>query len=167
MPRQKPVRECDKPQPPFDKWSVQLHDLRFGYAWYVEPGVFVSQLDIESGGEQTACGIHDAIDRVLLARAPRLREVGGLFIVHDFRAMKTYTSRGRLVFLERMRARTRGYSRGAAVITGANPMLHMAVQTGNLVYSQLFGARVRIVDDPAVLLHELGVQSPSPHSVFP
>ncbi len=167
MDRQNTVPGSSKPQPPFHNWSVQLHDPRFGYAWYVEPGVFVSQLDVTSGDEQTACGIHDAIDRVLLAKAQRLREVGGLFVLHDFRAMRSYTSKGRLVFLERMRSRAKGYSRGAAVITGMNPLLRMAVQTGNLVYSLILGSSVRIVEDPAPLLRELGVQSPSSQSVFP
>jgi hypothetical protein len=149
------------PPRPFANWPIQLHDPRFGFAWYASPAVFVSCVVVEHGEAGTAEGLNDALDHIVETRAREIKAAGGLLVVQDFRMVKTYSSESRQVYVERMKRRPRGYSRGVFVaIEGANPLLRMAVETANLAFAIAIGGVIRVVSDPMKVLARFKVAVP-------
>lgn len=143
------------------------HD-HVGYAWYVEPGVFISQLCVQHATVETAIALQDVVDDVLQVEGEHLKALGGLSVLHDWRAMESYEPRARRVYTERMRQRPVGYLKNAVLCVHLNPVLRLAMQTGNLIAAVVAPrARVRIVDDPEPLLARLGVRVPARDAPFP
>ena len=54
------------------------------------------------------------IDHVLLAKQDELEPLGGLLAIHDWRALKSYRTRARAIFMQRVRTHKR-YVREAVV----------------------------------------------------
>lgn len=155
------------PTAPFAGWHVQHHDPRFGFAWYVEPATFISQLHVTHGDVDTARGLNDALDRVIAAKGEDISKSGGLLVVQDFRTVKSYTSEARKAFVERLKQRPRGYSRGVYVAVGVNPLLRMAVQTANIAFTMVIGGAVNLIGDPLEVLSRFHVQNPRRGALFP
>ena len=55
------------PRNPFHDWPIQIETPTF-YAWYTEPGVFVSQITVERATAKDAEAVTRLIDHVLLAK---------------------------------------------------------------------------------------------------
>jgi hypothetical protein len=155
---------AEGPRPPFDRWPVQRYDPVFGFAWYTEPGAFLTQITVVHGTIELVSHINDAIDVILEKHAPRLAELGGLLILHDFRMIKSYDSKARSLWSERMKRRRPGYSRGAIVCVADTPLLKMAVQGTNLLAALHVKTSVRLVDSLPPVLAAHGVQPPPPGS---
>jgi hypothetical protein len=134
--------------PPFDRWTVQHYDDRYGYAWYCGDAMIVSHITRSHGSVAAARAYHDYEERILRERAADCERCGGLFVIHDWRAMETYDADARRVWQERMRARPKGYLRGSVVcVASAGALLRMAVQAANLVASVVHGAHVELSTD--------------------
>jgi len=143
-------------QPPFDRWPVQHEDPRYGYAWYFGRGLIVSHLTISHGTKEGANAYHDYESSILRLHDREVAEAGGLFVIHDWRAIVTYDSEARRIWQERMKSRKKGYLRGSVVcLARAAPLLKMAVQAANLWASVLHGAKVELTTDlrAALLAH--------------
>lgn len=161
------AKSSPRPDAPFLRWPVQHHDPRFGFAWYADPATFVCQLQITHGDVSAAEGINDALDRVILGKRDEIAAAGGLLVIQDFRAAKSYTSEARKAFVERLKKRPRGYSRGVYVAVGVNPLLRMAVQTVNIAFTMTIGGAIKLVTDPLETISHFRVQTPGPKSRFP
>lgn len=134
--------------PPFERWPVQHFDPRYGYAWYCGGGVVVSHITIPCGTAAAAHAYHDYEGSVLALHGEEITRAGGLFVIHDWRAMTTYEAQSRQAWQERMRSRPKGYLKGSIVcVTRATPLLRMAVQAANLVASVVHGAKVELGSD--------------------
>jgi hypothetical protein len=107
---------------------------------------------VEHGDVTAAELVNDALDHIIQARTSEIKEQGGLLVLQDFRAVKTYTSESRQVYIERLKRRARGYSRGVYVATGINPLLRMAVETANLAFSMMIGGAIHMVADLSEIL---------------
>lgn len=150
-----------QPLPPFDHWPVQHRDPQFGFAWYCGRGIVVSQVVLAHGSVNAALSYHDYEERLLRERSAELARHGGLFVIHDWRAMRTYDAAARRVWQERMRAREKGYLRGSVVcVTRAGALLKMAVQAANLVTSVVHGVSVELSEDLDAVLREHVVGGP-------
>jgi hypothetical protein len=135
-------------RPPFDRWTIQHQDDRYGYAWYCGNALIVSHITREHGSVAAARAYHDYEERMLREHADDCERCGGLFVIHDWRAMETYDADARRVWQERMRARPKGYLRGSVVcVASAGALLRMAVQAVNLVASVVHGAQVELATD--------------------
>ncbi len=147
-------------QPPFDHWPIQHEDPRYGFAWYCGRGLIVSHITVSHGTKEAAHAYHDYESSILRLYAKEVADAGGLFVIHDWRAMVTYDAEARRVWQERMRSRKKGYLRGSVVcLAGAAPLLKMAVQAANLWASVLHGAKVELITDVRAALLE--------HHAFP
>ena len=135
-------------QPPFDRWPVQHAIPGYGYAWYCGRGLIVSHVTVSHGTKEAASAYHDYESSMLTLHAADLEQAGGLFVIHDWRALSTYDAGARQVWQERMKARKKGYLRGSVVcVARAAPLLKMAVQAANLWASLLHGAKVELTTD--------------------
>ena len=56
------------PKAPFEGWSIQVYDPTFGFAWYTEPGAFLTQLTVRHGTARLAERAEHATE------APQLRD---------------------------------------------------------------------------------------------
>lgn len=146
---------------PFDRWPVQHQDSHYGYAWYCGNGMIVSHIVATHGTAAAANSYHDFEERVLRERAADCAKAGGLFVIHDWRAMETYDAEARRIWQERMRARPKGYLRGSVVcVASAGALLRMAVQAANLVASVVHGAEVKLSSDLEGTLRQHGISAP-------
>lgn len=151
-----------QPRPPLDRWPIQHRDSNYGYAWYCGSGVIVSQVVASHGSAAAAHSYHDFEERILRDKKFELARCGGLFVVHDWRAMRTYDAEARRVWQERMRAREKGYLRGSVVcVARASALLKMAVQAANVVASMVHGSKVELAEDVATVLREHGIDGPT------
>jgi len=149
------------PQPPFHHWPVQHFDPRYGFAWYCGRGLIVSHIVVTHGTEAAAHAYHDFEGSVLRDYKDEVAKQGGIFVVHDWRAMETYEASGRRVWQERMVARPKGYLRGSTVcLLRASPLLRMAVQGANMVASLTHGAKVELSTDIDGALRAQGLRGP-------
>ncbi len=136
------------PQRPLDGWRVQHADPHYGYAWYCGEGIVISQVIVPHGSVEAARAYHDFEDAILRDRSVDMQRAGGLFVIHDWRAMESYDGEARTVWQARMRLRPKGYLKGSVVcLARANKLLHMAVQAANLVASIAHGAKVELTTD--------------------
>jgi hypothetical protein len=129
--------------------------------------VFICHLVVTAGDSAAATGINDALDHVIDVCAADIKKAGGLLVLQDFRSALSYDSLARQIYLERLKQRPRGYSRGVYVAIGVNPFLRMAIQTANLAASIVLGGKIQIVDDPSEVLRLHQVQVPTIGSSFP
>lgn len=152
-------------QPPFDRWPVQHVDPNYGYVWYCGRGLVVSHVAVTRGTVEAANAYHDHEEHILKVHAAEVKENGGLFVIHDWRAMETNDAEARRVWQARMAGRHKGYLRGSIVcLVKANPLLRMAVQAANLVASVSQGAKVELTRDIERALREHGATPPSSES---
>jgi len=159
----------DQPRAPLDRWPIQHRDPNYGFAWYLGRGIIVSQVVAAHGTATAAHTYHNFEERILRERAPELSRHGGLFVIHDWRAMLTYDAEARRVWQERMKERERGYLRGSIVcVARSSALLKMAVQAVNVVASLLHGCKIELTEDVEVALREAGVQGgPTAPSLAP
>lgn len=151
-------------KPPFDRWSVQHQDEHYGYAWYCGDALIVSHITTPHGTSAAARSYHDYETHMLREHADDCRRCGGLFVIHDWRAMETYDADARRVWQDRMRERPKGYLRGSTVcVASAGALLRMAVQAANLVASVVHGAHVELTTELEATLrkHHVPLTGPS------
>lgn len=149
-----------RPRPPFLSWPVQLCDPAFGYIWFAHPAVIATQTTIEHGDLAWATYVHDRIDQALEHAATEVAQSGGILFIHDFRSLRSYDKAARLEYLQRMRRRRQGYSRGTIVaIRTDQPLLRMGIQAANLLLAVAVKAPLSMIDDPREAV-ETSVQSP-------
>ena len=144
------------PQSPFERWPLHHVDPRYGYVWYCGAGMVVSQLTITHATREVVDAYHGFEEQVLRECTDDLREAGGLFAIHDWRALESYDAAARTSWQERIKNRPKGYLRGSVVcVERANALLKMAVQAANVVASLTHGAKVELTTDigPALTKH--------------
>jgi hypothetical protein len=162
-----PPASTPRPQPPFADWPIQVFDARMGFGWWARPAVFVSQAIIERGDVPAVDAVQGWIDACLRERADEVRAAGGLFVFHDWRTLRGYSSEARALYLARMRARPKDYLRHSVTCVPVHPLVRMAVEAGNLVAALTARAKVEIAADPARVLAEHGILPPIVGSPFP
>jgi hypothetical protein len=146
---------------PFENWPIQHVDRHYGYAWYCGGGIIVSHITARRGTAAAAESYHDFETRMLREHAMDMKAAGGLFVIHDWRAMESYDADARRIWQERMRAHEKGYLRGSVVcVARANALLKMAVQAVNLVASVTHGVKVELSTDLDTVLKAHGVFDP-------
>jgi len=146
------------PRAPFDRWPIQHFDRLYGYAWYLGRGVIVSHITVKHGTAASAHAYHDYETDILSRHAPEITKVGGIFVIHDWRAMTTYDGEARRVWQDRMQDHEKGYLRGSVVcLVRASALLKMAVQAANLFASIHHGAKVELTTDIDAALTAHGV----------
>ena len=154
--------------PPFDHWPAQHVDPHYGYAWYCGKALIVSHITVTRGTVAAAHAYHDFESRILHEHARDVEAQGGIFVIHDWRAMVTYETDARRVWQERMQARRKGYLRGSIVcLLKANPLLRMAVQAANLVASVTHNVKVELATDIDAILAEYDAHPEPPRSRRP
>jgi len=154
------------PRNPFHDWPIQIEAPTF-YAWYTEPGVFISQITVEHATGKDAEAVTRLIDQVLLEREEELTRLGGLLVIHDWRALRSYEPEARAIFMQRVRTHKPGKFREAAVAINVNPLLRMAIGAANTFLVLATGRNVHAVSAVAPLLIKHAVRKPSPGSRFP
>jgi hypothetical protein len=151
----------DQPRRPLERWPVQHRDDSYGFAWYCGRGIIVSQVIYPHGSAAAARNYHSFEEKVLRERSSELARHGGLFVVHDWRAMQTYDSEARRIWQERMREREKGYLRGSVVcVAKAGALLKMAVQAANVITSVVHGVRVELTEDLEQVLQKHAIDGP-------
>jgi hypothetical protein len=150
-------------RPPFDRWTVQHQDDRYGYAWYCGDGLIVSHITTAYGTIAAARAYHEYEERILRDYAEDCTRCGGLFVVHDWRAMETYDADARRFWQSRIQERPKGYLRGSVVcVASAGALLRMAVQAANLVASVVHGVQVELSTDLEATLSAQGLPATGP-----
>ena len=154
------------PRNPFHDWPIQIETPTF-YAWYAEPGVFISQITVDHATGKDAETLTRLIDQVLLAKEAELTPLGGLLAIHDWRALRTYEPEARAIFMQRVRTHKPGKFREAAVAINVNPLLRMAIGAANTFLVLATGRNVHAVSAVAPLLIKHGVKKPNEGVRFP
>jgi hypothetical protein len=154
------------PKNPFHDWPIQIETPSL-YAWYTEPGVFVSQLVVDHATGKDAESITRLIDRVLTARQDDLTPLGGLLVIHDWRAMRSYEQEARAIMMQRVRTHKRGIFRDMVVAVHVNPILRMAIEAANTFLVLATGRNVHAVNAVAPTLIKYGVKKPVERARFP
>ena len=129
--------------------------------------MFVSQAIVERATLEAARFVQTRLDVVLTHRAAEVRAAGGVFVLHDWRAVKAYEVEARQYYLERMRSRPSDYLRHSVAAVSISPLVRMAVQMGNLAASLTARAQVELTSDPAAALVRHGVAPPATGERFP
>lgn len=157
-----------RPRPPFLSWPIQLYDPAFGYVWFAHPAVIATQTTIEHGDLAWATYVHDRIDQALEHAAPEVEQSGGILFIHDFRSLRSYDKGARLEYLQRMRRRRQGYSRGTIVaIRSDQPLLRMGIQAANLLLAVAVKAPLSMVSDPREAVETSVQRAPGLSEPFP
>lgn len=162
-----PPTPTPRPLAPFADWPVQAFDARLGFGWWAQPAVFVSQAIIERGDVAAVEVVQGWIDACLGERAEEIRAAGGVFVFHDWRTLRGYSSDARATYLARMRARPKDYLRHSVTCVPVHPLVRMAVEAGNLVAALTARAKVEIASDPARVLAQHDIRPPRPGTPFP
>jgi hypothetical protein len=157
------------PVAPFHQWPLQEHHDAWGFLWFVAPRFVVTQTSVVHGTIAGADFFHDCMDALLAAHIEGLRAVGGLYVVHDLRTLRSYERGARSHFVERMRARRAlgAYLAGSFASVHDDPFLRLAAQGVNLASSLAGNGPVHLVRDPAEALRSLGIDRPAPDARWP
>ena len=142
-----------KPRPPFDRWTIELHDPRFGFRWYREPGIMIDHLTVPHGTVSMVAAMMERLDELFVERGPAIEEAGGLTIVGDWRAVRSYDPPARQLFLEELR-KPRKIKRSIVVLARAGSFLRMAVQAASMVAAVVGAPSIAISDDMNAVLRE-------------
>jgi hypothetical protein len=155
-------------RPPFTTWPVQAFDAAFGHVWFAHPAIVATQSCITHADVAWAAYIHDRIDQVLEHAAAEIEAHSGLLFIHDFRSIVSYDAEARLAFLDRMRRRRTGYSRGSIVaIRTDQPLLRMGIQAANMLSAVALKVPLSMVVDPRDAVASEVQQPPAPDERFP
>src|SRR5262245_12579776 len=154
-------------RPPFDSWPVQERDPRFGYAWWRDPAVLVTQAIVDRGTLDAAKAVQGFIDDALEHAAADVKRAGGLLVLHDWRTVETYDGAGRSYYLERMRARPRDYLRHTITVVRDGAFFRIAVGMANLVARVTAHAEVELAHDVDAAVAKLGIRPPPIGGRFP
>jgi hypothetical protein len=154
------------PQEPFADWPIQV-TIPAGYIWYTEPGVLVTQAQIEHATYEHTLAMTTRVDTVVQHRKVELAQVGGLLIIHDWRKLKTWDNEARQLLVQRSRDRGRGVIRAAVIAISVNPLLRLLAQVVNVTMSAVGGGGVQVVDNVLPSLERYGVRRPTYASRFP
>jgi len=154
------------PKAPLADWPVQLNTPH-GYVWYTEPGVMITQAHITHADLASVIPMSDYTDALFELKRNELAKLGGLLIIHDWRAVKTYDSDTRKHLIKRVQDRRRGLVRGVIIAVSLNPFLRTAVQVASAIMSATTGARLQMVDSLSPALIEHRVQVPAASARFP
>lgn len=155
-------------QPPFDRWPVQHWDPAYGFAWYCGRGLIVSHITVTHGTARASNAYHDFEGRLLEEHDAEIVQHGGIFVIHDWRALVTYDTEARRVWQDRMQSRRKAYLRGSVVcLVKAAPLLRMAVQAANVVASVTHQAKVELATNIDAVLAEHDAHPEPPRSRRP
>jgi hypothetical protein len=156
------------PCAPFASWRVQHVEPGVGFYWYLRPGTLVCQAVATHATVDVIDRHNDVIDAVLSARGDEIRTSGGLFMLCDWRSVRTYDSRARARQRERMKARGDTYARRTVIaVHPANELLRMAIEAANLLATLLFRPGIEIVTSPDAVVEEGRVVPPAWGEPFP
>jgi hypothetical protein len=149
------------PGRPFEHWPTNDFDPRYGYAWWCGSGIVVTHITVSHSSEVTVRAYLDFESDILRKYADELDQSGGLFVIHDWREVKSYDSIARRTWQKRMNERPKGYLRGSVVcVVKAAPLLRMAVQSANVVASLTHNAKVELTTDIEGALRAHGMPRP-------
>lgn len=141
------------PTAPFTSWRKQYVDPAYGYAWYCEDAIVVSQLAYPHASAAAARNFQDYQDKVLSQHAAKVAGHRGLLIIHDWRLLESYDGEARPIVQERMRKRPRGSLRGSIIcVRKLSPLVRMAAQAANLVSTLSQGATIELSTDLEAVL---------------
>jgi hypothetical protein len=157
-----------RPQPPFDSWPVQFFDPRYGFAWYIEPAILVTQ-SVEKHGSLAVINLfNDVVDEILELRAESIRAARGLFFFYDWRSVESYDSDARIRQTERMRRRPSGYNRRTVIVVSPqNRFLSMALEAANLFSTIALKSRIELATNAAEALAHADIHRPAAETPFP
>ena len=154
------------PQEPFADWPIQI-TVPAGYIWYTEPGVLVTQVQIEHATYEHTLAMTTRVDTVVQHRKVELAQLGGLLIIHDWRKLKTWDNDARQLIVQRSRDRGRGVIRAVVIAISVNPLLRLLAQVVNATMSAVTSGGVQVVHDVLPSLDKYGVKRPTYTSRFP
>lgn len=156
------------PAAPFDAWPVQHHDPLVGYFWYAHPCAFVSQSTVTHGSYEVIERQNDLMDLVLARKTDEVRAAGGIFVLNDWRSVKSYDQDARARQRERMKARAPGYSRRVVIVVNPESrLLRMAIEAANLFATMTLRSRIEIVTNASSALSKAGLTPPLGGEPFP
>jgi hypothetical protein len=157
------------PRPPFDAWPpAQAFDPCFGFGWYTDPATLVFQTVIDHGTVACVEAVQSWIDAALAHRAREVKQSQGLLLFYDVRSLASFDAGAMRLHLSRMQARPRDYLRASVlIIERPPPMLHVALQTANLVATRVANAKTELTSDVNAALRAHAVRPPRPGQAFP
>jgi hypothetical protein len=132
---------------------LQHFDARLGYCWYCDPAALVVQSVVPHGSIAAVEALNEVLELVLASRGDAIRQAGGLYFFHDWRSLKGYDKAAQARQYALMKARPRGYARRTVIIVSpANRLLRMAVETAGLFATLTLSQRVELATTPVAAL---------------
>jgi hypothetical protein len=157
-----------RPVDPFATWEVQHFEPSVGFYWYVRPATLICQSIVERGTLDVIDRHNDVVDRVLANCQADITASGGLFMLFDWRSVRTYDQDARARQRERMKARGSTYARRTVIaIHPTNKLLLMAVEAANLFATLFFKAGFEVVTDPEKIVANARMRPPGQGETFP
>ncbi len=156
------------PAGPFSAWPVQHEVPGLGFYWYVHPATLICQTVAPHGTIDVIDRHNDVVDAVLAARRDEIASAGGLFMLFDWRSVKSYDQDARARQRERMKARKGAYARRTVIaLQPANKLLRMAVEAANLFTTLLSRSSIEITSNPSSVVEDAALHPPRPGEPFP
>ncbi len=142
-----------RPFSPFDRWTIELHDPRFGFRWFREPAFMIDHLTVPHGTVTMVAAMMERLDELFVERAREIEEAGGLTIVGDWRAVRSYDPPARKLFLDELR-KPRKIKRSIVVLSRAGAFLRMAVQAASMAAAVVGAPSIAVSEDMNTVLRE-------------
>lgn len=157
MPRMIEPAAQPKPLPPFDRWKIELHDPRFGFRWFREPAIMIDHLTVPHGTVAMVAAMMERLDEMFVERRRAIEAAGGLTILGDWRAVRSYDPPARQLFLEELR-KPRKIKGSIVVLARAGAFLRMAVHAASMVAAVINAPSIAISEDVNAVLREHGIE---------
>jgi len=122
-----------EPLAPLNSWPIQFTDPEVGFAWYLSPGILVTQATTAHASGRVAVVLSDWVDLVRERHHEELSRCGGMLGIHDWRRFRSYASEARRTWMQRIQRRPKGYLRKGVIIIADSPLIKMAVAGANMV----------------------------------
>ncbi|HEY5961995.1 MAG TPA: hypothetical protein VIV60_35800 [Polyangiaceae bacterium] len=151
---------ASQPLLPLNAWPIQFSNPEVGFAWYVSPGILVTQATAVHANGRIAAVLSDWVDLVLEAHREEFSRCGGMLGIHDWRRFRSYDSDARRLWMERIRRRPKGYLRKGIIIVGQSPLIKMAVAGANMIVTLATGGQFEIATNASQVIREYDVRPP-------
>jgi hypothetical protein len=145
-----------RPSVPFERWPEHVYDARYGFTWFIAPNIMVDHVTAIDGTEDTVVAMHKTLDRLLVTHGGSIRAHGGLRIIGDWRAVKSYTPDARKRFVREL-STGRPIASATVVVAPSNAFLRMAIKGADMVLALTTRAKIELSSDVDVVLRREGL----------
>jgi hypothetical protein len=157
------------PLAPFDAWPVQVVDDQSGLLlWYLEPAVFVSQIQAKKASLLVIQRLVRLMDDVRALRAQEIEASGGILVFHDWSRLSEGVDPAAGRFLRAAWKKLRPTDvRCVYLAAKLNPLARVGWNGVNFVATRVTGKSMQLADDIRIPMRAHRITAPTLGVQFP